>query len=268
MIPQRFIQEWKEQAPWPDDAQVEQDLIIARALVEMFSDELLNKSLAFRGGTALHKLYLAPQIRYSEDIDLVQINAEPINPILKRIREKLSFLGTKRTVKQHIHNNTIVYRFDTETQPVINMRLKIEINTREHFNVLGLKEIPYEVENSWFSGRCNITGYELEELLGTKLRALYQRRKGRDLFDLYWALTNHEVDTNKVIKCYKAYMNYSVDNPPTQKQFLANMEEKMTDKEFLVDIHSILKPEVEYDNLKAWDLIRKDLVHDKNYIAI
>lgn len=260
MIPQRFIQEWKEQAPWPDDAQVEQDLIIARALVEMFSDELLNKSLAFRGGTALHKLYLAPQIRYSEDIDLVQINAEPINPILKRIREKLSFLGTKRTVKQHIHNNTIVYRFDTETQPVINMRLKIEINTREHFNVLGLKEIPYEVENSWFSGRCNITGYELEELLGTKLRALYQRRKGRDLFDLYWALTNHEVDTNKVIKCYKAYMNYSVDNPPTQKQFLANMEEKMTDKEFLVDIHSILKPEVEYDNLKAWDLIRKELI--------
>lgn len=260
MIPIRYIQEWKEQAPWPNDAQVEQDLIIARALVEMFSDDLLCKSLAFRGGTALHKLYLSPQIRYSEDIDLVQINAEPINPILKRIREKLSFLGTKRTVKQHIHNNTIVYRFDTETQPVINMRLKIEINTQEHFNVLGLKEIPYKVENSWFTGECNLTGYELEELLGTKLRALYQRRKGRDLFDLYWALTNHELDTGKVIQCYKAYMDYSVDNPPTQKQFLANMEEKMADKEFLVDIHSILKPEVEYDNLKAWEVIKAELI--------
>ena len=52
MIPQRYIQEWKEQAPWPTDAQVEQDLIIARALIELFSDELINKSLAFRGGTA------------------------------------------------------------------------------------------------------------------------------------------------------------------------------------------------------------------------
>lgn len=185
MIPLRYIEDWKEKAPWPNYAQIEQDLVIARALVEMFSDDLLKESLAFRGGTALHKLYLSPQVRYSEDIDLVQINSAPINPILKRIRERLSFLGTKRTVKQHIHNNTVIYRFETETQPVINMRLKIEINTREHFNVLGLKEIPYKVENEWFSGECNLTGYELEELLGTKMRALYQRRKGRDLFDLY-----------------------------------------------------------------------------------
>ena len=114
MIPQRYIQEWKEQAPWPTDAQVEQDLIIARALVELFSDKLINKSLAFRGGTALHKLYLRPQIRYSEDIDLVQINSEPIVAVLKKIREKLvSFLGTKRTVLQHIHNNIVIYRFET-----------------------------------------------------------------------------------------------------------------------------------------------------------
>lgn len=261
MIPQRYIQEWKEQAPWPTDAQVEQDLIIARALIELFSDELINKSLAFRGGTALHKLYLKPQIRYSEDIDLVQISSEPIVAVLKRIREKLaSFLGTKRTVLQHIHNNTVIYRFETSTQPVISMRLKIEINTREHFNVLGLKEIPYKVENSWFTGECNLTGYELEELLGTKLRALYQRRKGRDLFDLYWALTNNEVDAQKVIQCYKVYMDFSVDNPPTRKQFLANMEEKMIDIEFIQDIHSILKPDVEYDNVKAWEIVRTELV--------
>ena len=75
MIPNRYIEEWKETAPWPSSAQIEQDMIIARALVEMFSDDLLKKSLAFRGGTALHKLYLPPQIRYSEDIDLVQINS-------------------------------------------------------------------------------------------------------------------------------------------------------------------------------------------------
>ena len=57
-----------------------------------------------------------------------QINSEPINPILKRLREKLTFLGTKRTVKQSIHNNTVVYRFLSEMQPISNMRLKIEIN--------------------------------------------------------------------------------------------------------------------------------------------
>ncbi|HCT93898.1 MAG: nucleotidyltransferase [Bacteroidetes bacterium GWE2_39_28] len=260
MIPQRYLEEWKTQAPWPANAQVEQDLIITRALVEIFSDDLLKNALAFRGGTALHKLYLQPQARYSEDIDLVQINSEPINPILKQIRERLSFLGTKRTVKQHIHNNTIIYRFDTSTQPIINMRLKIEINTREHFHVLGLKQIPYIVENGWFSAECMLTGYELEELLGTKLRALYQRRKGRDLFDLYWALRNQQVDIEKLIHCYKTYMQSSVDKPPTQKQFLINMAEKMTDHEFLDDIHIILKPGIEYTNEDAWEVVRREII--------
>jgi predicted nucleotidyltransferase component of viral defense system len=242
------------------DAQVEQDLVISRTIVEMFSDDLLKKSLAFRGGTVLHKLYLTPQIRYSEDIDLVQINSEPINPILKRMREKLAFLGTKRTVKQHIHNNTVIYRFDSEMQPIVNMRLKIEINTREHLNILGLKEISYEMRNSWFSGQCHITGYEIEELLGTKLKALYQRKKGRDLFDLYWALTHLDIDIEKVIHCYKIHMGHAVEKPPTQKQFLANMSEKMTDMDFMEDIRLILKQGVEYDNAVAWELVRRKLV--------
>jgi len=260
MIPQRYIEEWRAVAPWTLDAQVEQDLVIARTIVEMYSDDLLKNSLAFRGGTALHKLYLNPQIRYSEDIDLVQINSEPINPILRRMREKLSFLGIKRTVKQHIHNNTVVYRFDSEMQPITNMRLKIEINTREHLNILGLKEIPYEVKNGWFSGKCNITGYEIEELLGTKLKALYQRKKGRDLFDLYWALTHLNIDTEKIIYCYNVHMKNAVDKPPTQKQFLANMNEKITDSDFQEDIRLVLKQGIEYDNELAWELIKNELV--------
>ena len=97
MIEQSYIEEWRNMHPW-SNPQVEQDLVISRAIVEIFSDDLLRKSLTIRGGTALHKLYITPQVRYSEDIDMVQINSEPINPVLKRIREKLSFLGTKRIV--------------------------------------------------------------------------------------------------------------------------------------------------------------------------
>lgn len=260
MIPRRYIEEWKANAPWPENAQVEQDLIIERALVELFSDDLIRTSLAFRGGTALHKLFLKPQARYSEDIDLVQISDGAIGPVLKRIREKLSFLGTKRTVNQKEHNNTIIYRFDSEIPPVINMRLKIEINCREHFNVLGLKEIPLSVKNTWFSGDCKIQSYEIEELLGTKLRALYQRKKGRDLFDLYWAFENHKIDSDKLIHCYKQYMSFSVDQPPTQKLFLMNMEEKMADKEFTDDIHVILRPGIEYENEKAYRIVKTQLL--------
>ena len=56
MIPQDFITEWKRHAPWPRNDQVEQDLIISRALVEIFNHPLLAENLAFRGGTALYKL--------------------------------------------------------------------------------------------------------------------------------------------------------------------------------------------------------------------
>ncbi len=260
MIPRRYIEEWREQAPWPEASQIEQDLIIERALIEMFSDDLIRNSLAFRGGTALHKIYLNPQVRYSEDIDLVQINEGQISPVLKQIRRTLNFLGTKRTVKQNINNNTIIYRFESEIPPIINLRLKLEINCREHFTILGLKEIDHAINNSWFAGQCNIYSYEIEELLGTKLRALYQRRKGRDLFDLWWALSNHEVDTDKLIYCYKEYINFVVKKPPTQKQFILNMDEKMEDMEFLGDIHAILRPGVDYDNKVAYDVVRKELI--------
>ena len=260
MIPRRYIEEWKEYAPWQDYAHVEQDLIIERALVEIFSDELLSTHLAFRGGTAFHKLFLKPQARYSEDIDLVQIKGESIGPLLDRLRKCLAFFGKKPKIEQTKHNNTLTYRFESEIQPVINMRLKVEINTREHFSILGLQQMDFKVKNTWFSGECQLTTYQLEELFGTKLRALYQRRKSRDLFDLYWAYTHHEIDTNKLLHCYKEYMQFVVDKLPTQKEFILNMEEKMADREFTNDIHVILRPNVVYDNTVAYELIKKQLL--------
>lgn len=260
MIPQRYILEWQQIAPWTNDAQVEQDLVISRALVEIFQSPLLQRCLAFRGGTALHKLYISPQVRYSEDIDLVQITSEPIKPILVELRKCLSFLGTKRIVKQHIHNNTIVYRFESEIPPIVSLRLKIEINTREHFNVLGLQQFPFSVVNDWFTGEAELTTYSLEELLGTKLRALYQRRKGRDLFDLYWAITNCSVEDDKILACYKRYMTFVVDKVPTQKQVLQNLEEKMQDHEFLSDMQAIIRPGIDYTEEEAWKVVRARLI--------
>lgn len=260
MIPRRYIEEWKEFAPWPENSQVEQDLVIERALVEIFSDPFLNENLAFRGGTALHKLFLKPQARYSEDIDLVQIKTGPIKPILVRLRECLAFLGTKRNITTSIHNNTVEYRFETEIQPIIKMRLKIEINCREHFTVLGLQQVPFRVQNGWFNGECLINTYHIEELLGTKLRALYQRRKGRDLFDLDFALTKLEIDVAKLIQCYKEYINFSDGTSPTSKMFVVNMVEKMSDDEFRNDIFTILRPEVEYDNDLAYKKISEEII--------
>lgn len=262
MIPQRYILEWKQIVPWVSEAQVEQDLVISRALIEIFSSPLINESLAFRGGTALHKLYIEPQARYSEDIDLVQISSAPIHPVLKEIRKCLDFLGTKRIVKQHIHNNTIIYRFESEFPPIVDLRLKIEINTREHFSVLGFKQIPFEIKNLWFTGSCKLTSYCLEELLGTKLRALYQRRKGRDLFDLYWAMIHNEIDIEKVLMCYHKYMDFVVEQPPTRKQFLQNMTAKLKDNEFITDMYAIIRPELNYNIEEAWEIVKNNLIEN------
>lgn len=116
MIPEFAIREWGEQVPWTETEQVEQDLLICRALTEIYKDPYLASHLAFRGGTALHKLFLSPQPRYSEDIDLVQVKAEPIKETYDRIREALSFLGEPK-VKQKKHNNTLIFRLESEIIP-------------------------------------------------------------------------------------------------------------------------------------------------------
>lgn len=259
MIPEYFIQEWKEKAPWTEPYMVEQDLIICRAMISIFSDEFLASQLAFRGGTALHKLYLSPQPRYSEDIDLVQINPGPIKTIMYRLGEVLSWLPD-RVTKQKRYNNTMLFRVESEIAPVLQIRLKIEINCFEHFNVLGLTKVPFRMENSWFTGEAELTTYHFEELLGTKLRALYQRKKGRDLFDLYIALQRRDVDVDKVLQCYKKYMEFVVDKTPSYKQFVNNMEEKMQDPEFLEDTTMLLRPEIKFSPTEAYPLVYKTYI--------
>jgi predicted nucleotidyltransferase component of viral defense system len=189
----------------------------------------------------------------------VQINAEPIKETMERIRKALAFLG-KPVIKQKIHNNTLIFRFNSEIPPIIPLRLKVEINTREHFNILGLVQHDFSINNQWFSSSCKITTYHLEELLGTKLRALYQRRKGRDLFDLWKALSTKNLNTENVIRSYREYIGFVVDNPPTQKEYLLNMEQKIEDEEFLGDTEMLLQPNEEYNPQEAWEFVKKELI--------
>lgn len=259
MIPEYAIREWNKTVSWLRNEQIEQDLIISRSLVALFKDEYLSKHLAFRGGTALHKLYLKPPLRYSEDIDLVQINTEPIKETMDRIREALSFLGEAK-ITQKTHNNTLIFRFDSEILPIIPVRLKVEINTREHFNVFEFTQYDFNVNNQWYSGSCNITTYRIEELLGTKIRALYQRRKGRDLYDLYKALSIQNLNIDDIIHCYKKYIGFAIENPPTQKEYLLNMELKMQNDEFVNDTNLLLRPDDKYNIYDAWKLVRSQLI--------
>jgi predicted nucleotidyltransferase component of viral defense system len=202
VIPRDYVTSWRAEAPWVHDIQVEQDLVICRALVELFANPVLAKALALRGGTALYKLYIKPAARYSEDIDLVQMSAEPAGAVMEAVRSALDpWLGAPRW-KQTEGRVTFVYRFSSEDTPPIGMRLKVETNTREHFAVHGFKTVPFSVSSRWFEGQCKISTYELDELLGTKMRALYQRKKSRDLFDLTTALEKTDVEPGRIVETF------------------------------------------------------------------
>jgi len=260
MIPQQYITEWSEIAPWKANEQIEQDLIICRTLVELFSDEFIAEKVAFRGGTALHKLFLEPQPRFSEDIDLVQISAEPIGSSIDKIRKLLSFLGEPK-IKQKDRNTTMIFNFESEIQPVQILRLKVEINCREHFSVFDFKKKTFKVNSLWFNGECNITTYEFEELLGTKLRALYQRKKGRDLYDLFKALKSiYSLSKEKIIQVFQNYMKHEVTGIPSKLSYLKNLEDKMKDLEFLGDTTALLRPDESYDPNEGFDLVKKEII--------
>ena len=217
--------------------------------------------MAFRGGTALHKLYLNPAPRYSEDIDLVQIKEGPIKPIMQRLKEVITFFEEERRTQVKGHGAKALYRFTSEYEN-IRLRSKLEINCKEHFNVLPWVEFPFEVESDWFTGSAKIRTYNINELLGTKLRALYQRSKGRDLFDLDYSRLHLELNVEQIIKCFKEYTTFSTGKrPPSQKEFLLNIEEKEQDPNFTGDMEALLRPEIKYNQEAAFDWLKSELIN-------
>jgi len=247
VIPLAYLQGWTAHAPWPDLRQVEQDLIICRALCDLFNSETLAGKIAFRGGTAINKLLFANPLRYSEDIDLVQTQAEPIGKLIVGVRDALSWLGPCN-YKQAEHSTHLVFKFTPEVGGV-PLKLKVEINTREHANRFDLKAYPFDVKNDWYAGSTEIVSFEPEELFGTKLRALLQRKKNRDLFDLYEGLQQLQLMPDRVIECFHHYLgleNLAITRAMAEERMLQKLNRSLTE-----DIAPLLPMGVTYTEADA-----------------
>ena len=153
----------------------------------------------------------------------------------------------------------MIYRFETTTRPIQPLRLKVEINTREHFTVFGIRRQPFQVDSPWFTGQAEIGIFGIEELLGTKLRALYQRKKGRDLYDLWLALTSLEVDDAKVVDCFQRYLKHE-GLAVSRAEFEENLDSKLRNRSFLGDIEPLLPTGVSYDAAQAGALVGQRLI--------
>ncbi len=210
MIPAQNIVAWGNVVPWTDPRQVEQDLIVSRALVEVFGDDMLRGALRFRGGTALNKLHFPTPLRYSEDIDLVRTSPGPIGPILDGLRAVLEpWLGRARFGQSPVAPR-LRFRAESEDGSGVPIRLKVEINTREieAFDAPAARRLA--VANPWFTGEAAVPTFTPEEMLATKMRALLQRDKGRDLLDLAHGLEVFEcLDLDRVVELFRRYLELS-----------------------------------------------------------
>ncbi|HEB56345.1 MAG TPA: nucleotidyl transferase AbiEii/AbiGii toxin family protein [Gammaproteobacteria bacterium] len=189
-------------------------------------------------------------MRYSEDIDLVQIQSEPIGTTIDAIRDALSWLSPCNR-HQAGHSMHLVFKFAPEADPETTLNLKVEINTREHESLYDIKQYPFEIDCRWHQAKTEIASFEPEELFGTKLRALLQRRKNRDLFDLHEGIKQLSMDPDKLIACFVYYL--SLEGKPISR---ANAEQRMLEKlrrSLTEDIAPLLPAGVQFDDDDAVD---------------
>lgn len=257
MISKNFIEEWRKNVNWQTLEQVEQDLILSRALIDLYNQPHIQENLVFRGGTALNKLFINPPSRYSEDIDFVQKNVSPIGKTINVIRKALKpWLGdpkwkiTQRSAK-------LIFKYETIDHSLA--KLKIEINTTEHFQVLPLRKENFIMESKWFTGETNVITYEIDELIATKLRALYQRRKGRDLFDIWYVVKNELVDLEQVFKIFNKYCQYN-GIQISGKEFIKNLDQKKNNRDFKTDMNVLLPFELNWDFDKTYQFVIDNVI--------
>jgi predicted nucleotidyltransferase component of viral defense system len=118
--------------------------------------------------------------------------------------------------------------------------LKVEINTAEREAYDAPQSIPFHVDNPWFAGNAEIPTFSREEMLATKLRALLQRNKGRDLFDLSHALDVFAgLSEARVVEFFGRYLERSeiqISRAEAEERMFA----KLRNPRFLADMRPLL----------------------------
>ncbi len=260
--------------PWPSQVQVEQDLLLCRAMVALFDDSFLQGQIAMRGGTLLHKVHLAPPSRYSEDIDLVVVGNRPESHIRKALNRVLSgVLGAptqsvwgelKLAIRNTVKPSRVLrmtFAVHSLMEPGADLEVVVEVNVTERTPHLPVVTIPFEFPFRDSPVRTQIKGYDIHEMLGTKLRALFQRRRGRDLFDLFWALNHAQppVVPAKIIESFQHYLRLE-RSVAGRTEFVAILDAHLADRGFCSDTNPLLRAGMVYDAQQAGDYVKTNLL--------
>ncbi|HRZ56913.1 MAG TPA: nucleotidyl transferase AbiEii/AbiGii toxin family protein [Candidatus Paceibacterota bacterium] len=260
--------------PWAAQYQVEQDLLLCRSMIALFDDKFLSSQIAMRGGTLLHKVHLAPPARYSEDIDLVAVGTRPEGHIRRAIRRVLadvlgepttSAWGTLTLALRNVVRPSRVlrttYSLPSIIEPARTLDIVVEANVTERTPHRAVVEIPFGFPFRDQPVQTRIKGYDIHEMLGTKMRAMFQRKRGRDLFDLYWALTKSakSVEPAAIIESFQHYMKQE-GTRAGRAEFVAILDAHLKDRGFCSDTEPLLRSGINYDPQLAGRYVKANLL--------
>lgn len=124
---------------------------------------------------------------------------------------------------------------------------------------MPLNVVPFVVDSPWFSGSADIISYGIDELMATKLRALYQRRKGRDLFDVWYVVDNNLINLELVFDLFSQYCEHS-DVKITGEEFLKNIELKKEHRDFHMDMSVLLPSKLNWNFDEAYQFVLDNVI--------
>ena len=152
----------------------------------------------------------------------------------------------------HFNEKQQIHPLDREKS-----QIKIEVNLREHFSVEGVHQVAFALDSEWKSGQTTIQTFSLNELIATKIRALHQRKKGRDLYDL-WKAKELSLDWKKVVEIFLYYMkNNKIEIH--RDDFMNTLAAKLDDVCFQSDMTGLARDLEKYDIKKAADFVMNQI---------
>lgn len=261
MIQQAHLTAWQTHAPWPKRSQIEQDLRLSRGVAAIFGDTVLAEHLAMRGGTVLHKGHLPPAARYSEDIDLVMVKSMSTEELDRHLRRVLtpilgqpadSLIADAWLTVRNVLKPSKILRTRYEFVPLGLQRaeiIKVEVNLNEKVSLYPLVDVPLAMlDEEGELVTATARSYDINEMLGTKMRALMQRQQGRDLFDLMhaWQLseagsTPYPVDGPKAMEAFNWYLQQE-GTRFTAEEANAQLDSNLRKPGFRSDMATLLRP--------------------------
>lgn len=161
-------------------------------------------NLIFKGGTALSKVHFPEGWRLSEDLDFTltgDIDPKVLEKVLKDEIPKIvkDAIGMNVKLKDRPHSNEgyLMSRFQYDG-PLGKDTVKIEITREEVTGEVHTKKMPKVFDYQEFDVRI----YSLDEILAEKMRAIMQRAKIRDYYDVWRLLRTETFDRKKVMALF------------------------------------------------------------------